>query len=615
MVCSPALCIDTQKLEPVTLQLQWKYQYQYAGFFVAKERGFYRDVGLRVDIREYQKGMDVIDTVLGEEGVYGVTSGSLIWQYFNGKPLFFIANFLKQSPLALVTQPEIISLEALKGKKVMGMKESPDTLPLQYMLQKFGIGLQDIVSVPETFSLQAFKRDEVAAKTISTISQMYDLEHSGVRYNIFSLSTYGMVYCDNNLFTSQREWKHYPDRVKRFREASIRGWKYVLEHQNETVDLILHTYNTQHKTHDALLYEARMNKRMMLPSIYPVGSINEQRIRQIVEEFIQADEIRRKFFQDLDTFYFHEESWSTMDAAYAKETDYTLLWKIFAVLLLIGTFLLYRQYILYQYNQQLQEEVKRKVEELRKKDELLVSKLRMAAMGEMLSMIAHQWRQPLGAISNILMGIDLKIKMGKFDLSCKEERKYFLQFLDHKHAHIKQNLTYLSHTIDDFKNFFKPDKKKAETTIIQPIERALSLVRQSLEDHGIIVSTQYETDAEVLMVSNEIMQVILNILKNSEANFKERNTKNPHITIHTKKDKKAICVILCDNGGGISEKIISRIFDPYYTTKDEINGTGLGLYMSKMMVEEHHNGRLIVKNTEDGVCFTLYFRQGAESQE
>jgi signal transduction histidine kinase len=74
-------------------------------------------------------------------------------------------------------------------------------------------------------------------------------------------------------------------------------------------------------------------------------------------------------------------------------------------------------------------------------------------------------------------------------------------------------------------------------------------------------------------------------------------------------------VILCDNGGGISEKIISRIFDPYYTTKDEINGTGLGLYMSKMMVEEHHNGRLIVKNTEDGVCFTLYFRQGAESQE
>jgi len=293
---------------------------------------------------------------------------------------------------------------------------------------------------------------------------------------------------------------------------------------------------------------------------------------------------------------------------YSKEDDYSLLWKILAVVSVLALFLFYRQYILHQYNQQLQAEVQRKVEELRKKDEILVRKLRMAAMGEMLSMIAHQWRQPLSAISNTLMSIDLQMKMGKYDLEDQRERESFLGFLEGKHNQINQYLAYLSHTIDDFKNFFKPDKKKELVSIVEPLERALALMGHSFEESGIRVETHYHTREKIEMVSNEIMQVILNMLKNSEYNFKEKKIETPHIGIYTEQEKDEVHIIVCDNGGGIPEENISKIFNPYYSTKDEINGTGLGLYMSKMMVEEHHGGLLSVKNTKEGVCFTLSFK-------
>jgi len=297
-----------------------------------------------------------------------------------------------------------------------------------------------------------------------------------------------------------------------------------------------------------------------------------------------------------------------LSVTYTEKTDHSLVWKSLFVVLILALLLLYRQYMLHQYNRQLQEEVARKVEELRKKDEILVAKLRMAAMGEMLSMIAHQWRQPLSVISNALMAVNLKVKMGKYDLESEEGKKEFFTFMESKHRQINQYLSYLSHTIDDFKNFFRPDKKKEVVSVSEPLDRALSLIEQSFEENGIIVKKYYDTERKIGIFSNEIMQVVLNILKNSEYNFKEKKIQTPQIHIYTKEDDDEVHIVLCDNGGGIPESIISKIFDPYYSTKDEINGTGLGLYMSKIMMEEHHGGLLSVANTKDGVCFTLVFK-------
>jgi signal transduction histidine kinase len=153
-----------------------------------------------------------------------------------------------------------------------------------------------------------------------------------------------------------------------------------------------------------------------------------------------------------------------------------------------------------------------------------------------------------------------------------------------------------------------------QVAVTEPLERALLLLSHSLEEKGIRVAKTYATEEKIKVVSNEIMQVILNILKNSEYNFKEKGVENPRIDVRTEKEGNRVKIVLCDNGGGIPEHIMGHIFDPYYTTKDEINGTGLGLYMSKMMIEEHHGGALLVSNTEEGVCFTLLFPAAASSQ-
>jgi len=256
-------------------------------------------------------------------------------------------------------------------------------------------------------------------------------------------------------------------------------------------------------------------------------------------------------------------------------------------------------------NQSLKERVAKEIKENIKKEKLLQQQTRLAQMGEMISMIAHQWRQPLSAISSSIAIIQVKMAKNRFNFENKEDREKFLKFLEDKHNAISNYTESLSETIDDFRNFFKPDRQKSYTLLTKPIKSALSIIKSSMVNRGITINTNYEIDTKIYMYKNELMQVILNILKNAEDNFKERGIKNGKITISTLKEDDAYIIKICDNGGGISKDIMPKIFDPYFSTKDEKNGTGLGLYISKIIVEEHNNGVLDVINSNDGACFII----------
>ena len=289
-----------------------------------------------------------------------------------------------------------------------------------------------------------------------------------------------------------------------------------------------------------------------------------------------------------------------------RNGDHTVVWRLVIVVFIVGLFLLYRQYVLSKYNTQLQTEVLKKVDELRKKDELLVQKLRMAAMGEMLSMIAHQWRQPLSAINSTLMSIDLRLKLGRYDLEDPKERESFFRFLHERHRRVEEYTKFLSHTIDDFRYFFSPNRTKRLAPIDEPVKRALSLISDELSSKGIEVRLNLRSNVEVAMFDNEMMQVVLNILKNSEDHFHVTGKENAEITVRTESDEKGAKIVICDNGGGIPDGVLPKIFDPYFSTKEEQNGVGLGLYMSKEIVEKHHGGGLSVENGEAGACFTIW---------
>ena len=250
---------------------------------------------------------------------------------------------------------------------------------------------------------------------------------------------------------------------------------------------------------------------------------------------------------------------------------------------------------------EIEKERNEEIQKNKEKDKKLLEHSRMAQMGEMISIIAHQWRQPLGAISAASANLSVKLELGTFDYSSEKAKNASSEYILDKLANINEYVKNLTTTIDDFRNFYKPNRPMQEILLSDIVQRALDVLNESLESDNISVVKSYNGHRKIQVYDNELMQVILNILKNAKDNFEDKKIVDAVITIEVI-DKK---IVICDNGGGINPEIISKIFDPYYSTKNEKNGTGLGLYMSKMIIEDHHSGTLNVENYEEGVCFII----------
>ncbi|MDD2619658.1 MAG: [Fe-Fe] hydrogenase large subunit C-terminal domain-containing protein [Syntrophomonadaceae bacterium] len=234
--------------------------------------------------------------------------------------------------------------------------------------------------------------------------------------------------------------------------------------------------------------------------------------------------------------------------------------------------------------------------ERKQQEQLLVQNSKLAAMGEMIGMIAHQWRQPLSSISTLAGNLKVYIDLDMF------EEEQFISMLNEINHHSQ----YLSNTINDFRHFFKPDNPQDMSLIDNVIEATMGIIGKSLEYKNVELIKEYAFENEILTYPNELMQVFLNILKNAADAFVENEVLQPIIKIRGFEKEGYQVVEILDNAGGIPEEIIERIFDPYFSTKGPGIGTGLGLYMSKTIIEEHCGGRLMVKNQESGACFTIY---------
>jgi len=242
----------------------------------------------------------------------------------------------------------------------------------------------------------------------------------------------------------------------------------------------------------------------------------------------------------------------------------------------------------------LNEKVKLQVTNIRKKDAMLIQQSKLAAVGEMIGAIAHQWRQPLNALS---------IRIGTL------EEYYDLKQIDKKFIteFIKSNtytIQFMSDTIENFRNFFKPNKDASDFSILKSIEDVISIQKEVLEHHGIKINLDIE-DFKIHGFQNEFKQVILNLLSNAKDALISNNNNDSIIDIKTETKLGIGLIIISDNGGGIDKNIIDRIYEPYFTTKEEGSGTGIGLYMSKMIIEKNMHGILDVKNIENGTRFTI----------
>jgi len=247
-----------------------------------------------------------------------------------------------------------------------------------------------------------------------------------------------------------------------------------------------------------------------------------------------------------------------------------------------------------EFNKSLHKTVQKEVIKQRENENLLIQQSKLAALGEMIGNIAHQWRQPISAVSAIIMNI----KWTAISQGVEEK------FLDARMREANAQLKYMSQTIDDFRNFFTPNKEKEYFNLKDESKKAYQILQATLENHNINLQILSQQEINTYGYSNEFSQVILNILSNAKDVLIEREIKNPKIEIHLSKDTKQIYCEIKDNAGGIDEKYINKIFEPYFTTKEH-NGTGIGLYISKEIIHKHMKGTLKVSNIRNGTNFTI----------
>lgn len=243
----------------------------------------------------------------------------------------------------------------------------------------------------------------------------------------------------------------------------------------------------------------------------------------------------------------------------------------------------------------LEEKIQKEINQRLQQEQILIQQSKLAAMGEMIGNIAHQWRQPLAQISAIHMNMKVTYDFEKFTK----------EYLDTKIKEANKLTSYMSQTIDDFQNFFKPQGEKELFSIEKACREAYFIVESSLKYHGIDLSFDVKEDSEVLGYKNEFSQVILNLISNAKDIILERKTKNPQINIEIKAGEHYALVKVEDNAGGVKENIIDKIFDPYFTTRHKTQGTGIGLYMAKNIIERNMHGFINVKNSEQGAIFIV----------
>jgi len=251
-------------------------------------------------------------------------------------------------------------------------------------------------------------------------------------------------------------------------------------------------------------------------------------------------------------------------------------------------------------NDKLKEKVTKEVKQRLMQEQMLLQQCRLASMGEMIDSIAHQWRQPLMNVNAILMNMDRQIELHGENVN---STKKIQEYLENKMDDVINLTTHMSQTIEDFRTLFKADKEKVQFEIVESIEYAKEIFKSSLKE--INFTMDIPDRCMFYGHKNELTQVIIILLGNAIEALKNRQKEESSIKIKVENNDETITIFIEDTAGGIDEEYIDLIFDPYFTTKEATGGTGLGLYVAKIIIEQNMSGRLKVVNTKKGANFIL----------
>jgi len=275
--------LNSKELEKISLQLDWLHQFQFAGYYIAKEKNFYKDENLDVEIKEYNFNINLVDTILTSKSEYGVGKSSLIIDKLENKKIILLAAIYQNSPMVLISlkKSNINKAKNLLNKKIMLTPDARSTASINSMIISQGLKLKDINFKAHSFNLDDLINGKTDAMGCYLSNEPFLLEQKNIDFEIHNPSEYGFDFYGGILFTSEEELNKNPLRVKNFHKATLRGWEYAFAHIEETAKLIYDKYNTQNKTLESLIYEGKVLKKLSKVEEGLLGNIDSKKIEEI----------------------------------------------------------------------------------------------------------------------------------------------------------------------------------------------------------------------------------------------------------------------------------------------------------------------------------------------
>lgn len=294
----------SSNLEKVSIQFNWKYQFEVAGFIAAKEKGFYKDAGLEVEFKEYNPEVDVLFDVLNHKVTYGISNSNIVLENRNVAPIIVLASYLQKSPLIFVTKPNIKTPSQFLGKTIMGNKEELKNSSLAIFLSHFNINFSNTKFLPHNFKIDDFVSGKIEIMSAFRSNQLYELDKNNIDYNIIDPADYGFVMSAVNLYTSRDEALKNKDRTQKFIEATNLGWEYALNNKEEIIDILINIYKVN-KSKEALFYESDIVNQVMMRDFYPIGKVSHELTQRLLKQLSYSgmiesnQQVNNLFFENI----------------------------------------------------------------------------------------------------------------------------------------------------------------------------------------------------------------------------------------------------------------------------------------------------------------------------